>query len=136
MPSFHREIEIEASPDDVWRVLGDIGSVRSWVPGVTSVTVDGMARVCAYEDGHVQDERILDYSLGARSYRYEIDGSPLPVRDNTGTFAVEPLDGGARIVWESSFEPLDPAMADQLAAMWEPYLPLILGNLKRLIEGS
>ncbi len=136
MPSFHREIEIEASPDDVWRVLGDIGSVRSWVPGVTSVTVDGMARVCAYEDGHVQDERILDYSPETRSYRYEIEGSPLPVSDNTGTFSVEPVGDHARLVWESSFTPLQPEMEAQLAAMWEPYLPLILGNLKRLVEGA
>jgi hypothetical protein len=41
---------------------------------------------------------------------------------------------GSCVAWESSFEPVDPAMESQLAEMWEPYLPMVLANLKRLIE--
>jgi hypothetical protein len=37
-------------------------------------------------------------------------------------------------VWQSSFVALDPAMDAQLAQMWEPYLPLVLANLKNLVE--
>ena len=63
-----------------------------------------------------------------------LDGAPLPVRDNTGRFAVETADGGARVVWESSFVPLDPAGADEIARMWEPFLPQVLDNLKAVVE--
>ncbi len=134
MPSFRHAIDIDATPEQVWSVLGDIGSVDRWIPGVTSVTVDGMTRVCTFEDGHIQDERIFDYSPDSRSYRYLIEGAPLPVADNTGRFSIEANGRQSRVMWESSFEPLDPAMATQLAEMWEPYLPMTLANLKRVVE--
>jgi mxaD protein len=134
MPTFSESIEINATPDEVWAVLGDIASVDQWIPGVTAVTVDGMTRVCTFEDGHTQNEQILDYSPSARSYRYRIDGAPLPVRDNIGSFAVRSRNGGTVVVWQSSFQPLDPAMSGHLAQMWQPYLPTVLDNLKNLVE--
>ncbi|MCI0543125.1 MAG: SRPBCC family protein [Actinobacteria bacterium] len=136
MPSFLHTIDIDATPEQVWAVLGDIGAVDRWIPGVTSVAVDGMTRVCTFEDGHTQDERILEYSPDTRSYRYHIEGAPLPVTDNTGRFSIDANGGQSRVMWESSFEPLDPVMAAQLAEMWEPYLPMTLANLKRLVEES
>jgi prepilin-type processing-associated H-X9-DG protein len=135
MPSFRHTIDIAATPEQVWQVLGDVTSVDRWIPGVTAVSRTDTGRVCTFADGHVQDERILDYSPQTRSYRYVIDGAPLPARDNTGGFAVEDADGHTRVVWESSFVAIDPAMADQLAEMWEPFLPIVLSNLKRLVEG-
>jgi carbon monoxide dehydrogenase subunit G len=134
MPSFRHTVDIAATPDEVWAVLGDLTSVDRWIPGVTSVVRTDTGRMCTFTDGHVQTEQILDYSPPTRSYRYAIDGAPLPVRDNTGRFAVEDIDGGARVVWNSSFAPLDPATGDDLTRMWEPFLPLALDNLKNLVE--
>jgi uncharacterized protein YndB with AHSA1/START domain len=134
MPSFRHTIDIAATPEQVWRVLGDLTSVDRWIPGVTAVTRTDTGRVCTFDDGHVQDEQILDYSPQTYSFRYVIDGAPLPVRDNTGAFTVANADGQAQVIWESSFVALDPAMAAQLAEMWEPYLPMVLANLKRLVE--
>jgi uncharacterized protein YndB with AHSA1/START domain len=135
MPSFRHTIDIAATRDQVWQVLGDVTSVDRWIPGVTAVTRTEAGRVCMFADGHTQDERILDYSPQTYSYRYVIDGAPLPVTDNIGGFAVEEADGHARVVWESSFAPTDPAMADQLAQMCEPFLPIVVSNLKNLVEG-
>jgi carbon monoxide dehydrogenase subunit G len=135
MPSFQHTIDIAATPDDVWAVLGDLASVHHWIPGVTSVTVTETGRLCSFADGHVQTEQILDYSAATRSYRYVIEGAPLPVRDNTGRFSVEEADDGqARVVWDSSFVALDPDAADQLAQAWVPYLPVVLASLKKLVE--
>ena len=134
MPTFSERVEINATPDEVWAVLGDIASVDRWIPGVTEVTVDAMTRVCTFEDGHTQNEQILNYSPSARSYRYQIYGAPLPVTDNIGSFAVHRGDSSTVVVWESSFQPLDSATADQLAQIWQPFLPIVLGNLKNLIE--
>lgn len=136
MPSFRHTIDIAATPDQVWQVLGDVTSVGRWIPGVTAVARTDTGRVCTFADGHTQDEQILDYSPETRSYRYVIDdGAPLPVTDNIGGLAVQVADGRARVVWESSFAPTDPAMADELAAMWEQFLPVVLANLKNLVEG-
>jgi uncharacterized protein YndB with AHSA1/START domain len=135
MRSFRHTIDIAATPDQVWQVLGDVTSVDRWIPGVTAVARTDNGRVCTFADGHVQDEQILDYSPRTRSFRYVIAGAPLPVRDNTGGFAVQ--DGGshARVVWESSFVAIDPAMAEQVTQMWEQLLPTVLANLKHLVEG-
>jgi mxaD protein len=134
MLSFRHIVDIAATPDEVWAVLGDITSVDRWVPGVTSVTRTDTGRVCTFADGRTLDEQILDYSPTDRSYRYIIDGAPMPVRDNTGRFSVEASDGGARVVWDSSFVPLDPATGADIARAWEPFLPVVLDNLKNLVE--
>lgn len=136
MPAFAQSIDIDATHEQVWAVLGDLTSVDRWIPGVTAVARTERGRVCTFEDGHTQDERILDYDARARSYRYLIEGAPLPVRENTGSFAVQEHDGRARVVWHSSFTALDPAAEAELAGMWEPYLPVVLANLKKLVENG
>ena len=45
MPTFRYTIDIDATPDQVWGVLGDLASADRWIPGVTTVTVDGMTRL-------------------------------------------------------------------------------------------
>jgi uncharacterized protein YndB with AHSA1/START domain len=136
MPTFTHTVEVAADPATAWEVLGDLAAVGRWIPGITKVELDGMLRRCTFADGHTQDEKILDYSPATRSYRYTIDGG-LPVTDNHGRFAVEPSTtqrGGARIVWESSFVALDPAREDELSRTWAGMLPIMLGNLKTLVE--
>jgi carbon monoxide dehydrogenase subunit G len=135
MPSFSHSIEVAADPDSAWQVLGDLAGVDRWIPGVAKVELDGMTRRCTFADGHTQDERILDYDPATRSYRYTVQGG-LPVADNRGRLAVEPAGRGARIVWESSFDPLDPAAEPELSRMWQGMLPVVLGNLKTLIEAG
>jgi carbon monoxide dehydrogenase subunit G len=136
MPSFSHSIDIAASADQVWQILGDLTSVDRWIPGVTAVRRTDTGRVCTFEDGHTQEEQILDYSPENRSYRYVIDGAPLPVRENTGSFTVHDADGQARVVWESSFEAVDPSMSEELARVWQPYLPVVMATLKNLVETS
>jgi hypothetical protein len=122
-----------STPDTAWQVLGDLTTVDRWIPGITQVELDGMTRVCTFADGHTQHEAILDYTPATRSYRYTIDGG-LPVADNQGRFAVEPTTRGATIVWESSFRTLDPAAEAEVSRLWAGMLPVVLGNLKALIE--
>jgi carbon monoxide dehydrogenase subunit G len=133
MPTFTETIQVAADPDAAWRVLGDLATVDRWIPGITQVELDGMTRVCTFADGHTQHEAIRDYSPATRSYRYSIDGG-LPVADNHGRFVVQPAGKGARIVWESSFVALDPAAEAELSRQWAGMLPIVLGNLKTLIE--
>jgi carbon monoxide dehydrogenase subunit G len=133
MPTFTETINVAAAPDTAWQVLGDLGAVDRWIPGITKVELDGMRRVCTFADGHTQHEAILDYSPATRSYRYTIDGG-LPVADNHGRFVVQPAGSGARIVWESSFVVLDPAAEAEVSRLWAGMLPIVLGNLRTVIE--
>jgi carbon monoxide dehydrogenase subunit G len=34
MPSFRHTVDIAATPDEVWAVLGDLTAVDRWIPGV------------------------------------------------------------------------------------------------------
>jgi carbon monoxide dehydrogenase subunit G len=133
MPTFLQTIDVAADPDVAWRVLGDLAAVDRWIPGITKVEMNDMTRVCTFADGHTQHEAILDYSPATHSYCYTIDGG-LPVTNNRGRFAVEPTPRGARIVWESSFTALDPGAEAELSRLWAGMLPIVLGNLKSLIE--
>src|SRR5947209_10302786 len=132
MPTFRETVDVAVDPDAAWAVVGDLAGVDRWIPGVTGVRMYGFTRLCTFADGHTQTERISEYEPANRSFRYAIEGG-LPVRDNVGRISVEPAGDGARVVWEASFEALDPATADQLAAMWRGALPMVLGKLAALL---
>lgn len=136
MPKFHRAIKVDAPPNRAWSVLGDLAGVDRWIPGITSVKVQGTKRVCTFANGIVQHETISDYSDKSRSYNYEIEGSPLPVRNNRGRFAVQADKGGSVIVWDHEFELLDPTSEAQVTQMWEGATAQIAESLRRLIEGK
>jgi carbon monoxide dehydrogenase subunit G len=135
MPTYRETIEIDAEAEATWRVLGDLASVQHWVPGVVAVELTENGRACTFADGRVQHEEITDYSPEQHSFRYVIDGG-LPVRDNRGSFAVEPQGDRSLVVWESSFEPLDPGSEQELMQMWRGAVSLVLENLQRLVEKS
>jgi hypothetical protein len=84
-------------------------------------------------DGRTQHEAILDYTPATRPYRYTTDGG-LPVVDNQGRFAVEPTPRDATIAWESRFRALDPAAEAKVSRLRAGMVPVVLGNLKTLIE--
>jgi hypothetical protein len=44
------------------------------------------------------------------------------------------LSGFAKRCWESSFRALDPAAEAEVSRPWAGMLPVVLGNLKSLIE--
>ncbi|MEW5840083.1 SRPBCC family protein [Nitrososphaera sp.] len=141
MTEFRKEISVNATPDRAWEVLGDLSSVTRWIPGIVDVRVQGNERVCTFANGAVQHETISDYSGSARSYRYEITGSPLPVKNNRGRFSVEARGsdpGGpassSTIVWEHEFELLDAAQEKQIVQMWEGAAEQIAGLLRKLVE--
>lgn len=136
MPAFHRTLELPVPPDRAWEVVGDLGGVTRWIPGCTRAEVEGSARrVCTFADGHVQEERILDYSPERRAYRYEVV-SGVPMRNARGRFAVEPRGNGSAVVWDSEFEAPDAAAAAELERRWAGAIEAVLAALARAIEGA
>jgi carbon monoxide dehydrogenase subunit G len=135
MPQFHTTVTVSASPEKAWAALGNLAAVDQWIPGITEVKVEGQSvRVCTLANGAVQHETISDYSPETRSYRYHIEGSPLPVTNNRGRFAVEADSGETVIVCDSAFDVLDPAHEAQVSALWGGAIQGALESLKKLIE--
>jgi uncharacterized protein YndB with AHSA1/START domain len=135
MTSLRNTISIDASPERVWEVLGDLAATPEWLPGTVAAEVEGSTRVCTMADGSEVREEISDYSSERRTFRYRHLQVPLPVKDSSGTFSVEPAgEGGAVVALESEFEPLDPATEPDVRAMFDGALKQSLASLRRRVE--
>jgi len=135
MPHLTNTIEINASPDAVWAVLGDLAATRDWLPGTVDARVDGTTRVCVMAGGEEVHEQISDYSTRERAYRWRHLRVPLPVRHSNGRYTVTPsADGGATVTLETEFSPVDPAATAELTAMIDAAFQQSLHGLRRWIE--
>jgi uncharacterized protein YndB with AHSA1/START domain len=135
MPHLRKNVAIAAAPAAVWDVLGDLAATSEWIPGTVTARMEGATRICTTADGAVIRERITDYSPERRTYRYEHLEVPLPVRNSSGTFTVEPDEnGGAVVVLDASFEALDPAAEAQIEQMYGGALEQALASLRRRVE--
>ena len=135
MPAFHKATTVNASPERAWQVVGDL-EVMGRMAGASKVQVDGMTRVCTFANGAVLHEQITNYSAQERSYNYNIEGSPLPVRNNRGAFAIASEAGQTSIVWDAEFELIGASQTDTVSAMWHGAMDQVLQSIKPVIEAA
>ncbi len=135
MVELRNTVAIDATPDAVWEVLGDLAATTEWLPGTVAARMEGHIRTCTTADGFEIREEISDYSPARRSYRFTHLVVPVPVANSRGSFTVEADDGAAStVVLETSFEPLDAGQAEQVAQMMDGALQQALESLKRRVE--
>lgn len=135
MVQLRNTVNIDASPETVWEVLGDLAATTEWLPGTVAARMDGQIRTCTTADGFDIREEISDYSPEQRSYSFTHLAIPAPVRDSSGSFAVEPAGhGGSQVVLETSFEALDLAQEEGVGQMLDGFLQEALESLKRRVE--
>lgn len=134
MVRLRKTIEIDASPDATWAVLGDLAATTEWLPGTVAARMKGSTRICTTADGFDIREEITDYAPDQHSYRFRHLQLPLPVMNSTGSFRVEARDGGSLVVLENQFESLDSAQETEIAAMFGGALDQSLQALKRRVE--
>ncbi len=74
MASIHKDIPINARPDDVWAAVRDFGAVHTRLaPGfVTDARLDGDARIVTFANGMVARERLVDCDEARRRLVYAI----------------------------------------------------------------
>jgi carbon monoxide dehydrogenase subunit G len=136
MPTLRNEQRIDATPDDVWRVLGDLESTPQWIPGVVEASVTGDSRICRTADGGEIRERIHGYDAAAHTWSYEQSVVPLPITGSSGTLAVRPDGDGSRVEWEARFDVAESADEAQLVPMIDGYYRQTLEQLRRRVEGE
>lgn len=135
MPKIDNEIVIDRRPEEVWAILGDLGAVTRWVPGVADARMEGMRRICTLEDGGEIHEEIADFSDVERRYVYEQTVHPLGFKRSVGALAVEPhANGGSRVLWNAELEFADPAQETQFLGMLEQGYADALLRLKEAVE--
>jgi hypothetical protein len=74
MASIHRDIAIDAHPDDVWAAVRDFGAVhRRLAPGfVLDARLEGDARIVTFANGNVVHERLVDCDDDRRRLAYAV----------------------------------------------------------------
>jgi carbon monoxide dehydrogenase subunit G len=74
MASIHKEIIIDARPDDVWDALRDFGALHTrLVPGfVLDTKLDGDARIVTFSNGTVARELFVDCDDARRRLVYAV----------------------------------------------------------------
>jgi hypothetical protein len=100
---------LNASVDQVWKIVGQFNGLPQWHPMIVKSTLDdgGKRRTLSLPDGSkiVEDLRAADD--GSHTMTYAIVDSPLPVTDYVSTIRVFPAqDGvGCTVEWSSTFDP-------------------------------
>jgi hypothetical protein len=74
MASIHKDILIDAAPDQVWAAVRDFGAVHTRLaPGfVTDARLDGDARIVTFANGNVAREQLVDCDEARRRLVYAI----------------------------------------------------------------
>jgi hypothetical protein len=135
MIELHKTIAVDATPQSAWNVLGDLAATTEWLPGTVAARMEGTTRICTTADGAEIREEISDYAPDERRYSYRHLEIPLPMQRSSGTFSVEPGEGGgARVVLDCRFEALDAAQEGEIGRMYEGALEQALQSLKRRVE--
>lgn len=132
--------EIQASADEVWKLMSDFGNT-SWVPGVSRSELVGQG-VGAYRLVYAGNAPPLKETLEAidaksRTLSYSIGaGNPLPVASYRATVKIVDLGGNkSRLDWSSSFIVTGPDVDAALASV-EGLYSVCFDNIKARLEGT
>ena len=116
MATTNVSIEIPASVDQVWQLMGGFDSLPDWLPFIpkSMVSEGGRVRTLTTSDGGTVIERLEAFDNRQRSYSYSIIQAPFPVVDYLSTIAVVATADSniTRVEWSGSFTPVNVSDAD------------------------
>ena len=103
MGSFATSVRIDASQEQVWAVLSDLGSIYKWNPGIAhshttsdEARGDNAMRQCDLPDGGFLRERAFNWSEG-EGFTIEVYETSLPLKESFVDFRTAP-EGEATVV--------------------------------------
>ena len=107
MASTSASIEIAATADRVWQLIGGFNSLPDWLPYISGseLSEGGRVRNLKTPEGELIVERLESFSQQDRSYSYSILQAPFPATDCLSTLLVREIAGGqaSLVVWSGSF---------------------------------
>jgi uncharacterized protein YndB with AHSA1/START domain len=129
MASIRVHTRIAASPDDVWKVIADVGNIADWFPPVTKSELTGDAvRVVELGPETVLEEKIVTLDGDLRRLQYSItSGLPEGTR-HLATIDVLDDAGGTLVVYGTDVTP------DELGEMIQGALQSGVEGLKSYVE--
>ncbi|PTR23159.1 SRPBCC family protein [Pseudomonas sp. GV085] len=101
-------IDIPASAEQDWQLIGGFNSLPDWLPFIprSELSEGGRVRSLQTADGAVVIERLQAFDNAGQTYSYSILQAPFPATDYLATIKVQAQGEGARVTWSGRFEPV------------------------------
>ncbi|ABA75259.1 SRPBCC family protein [Pseudomonas fluorescens] len=98
-------IDIPASAEQVWQLIGGFNSLPDWLPFIpnSELSEGGRVRTLQTADGGVVVERLETFDNAGKTYSYSILQAPFPATDYLATIRVEAQGQGAKVTWSGRF---------------------------------
>ena len=131
--------DLNASADQVWKMIGGFNTLPDWHPAVEKSELNeaGETRTLSIAGGATIVEKLESVDDGARTYTYSIVDSPLPVSNYKATITVSGEGDGSTLEWSSEFDTVSGMGAseqDAMAAVQGIY-QAGFDNLKKMFGG-
>ena len=130
MATIHREMVIDARPEDVWDAVRDVGEIhKRLVPGfVTDVKMEEGARIVTFGNGMVARELIVD--LDDKTQRLAWSAVGTQMTHHNASMQIFAEGDGTRAVWIADLLPN--ALAPTITGMIEH----ALAAMKKTLESQ
>ena len=144
MIHYERTLDIDATPEALWAVIGRFMHIDEFAPLVKSVDAltdgeDGIGskRRCNFDDGSSVVEEVTQWEANRRYRVCLSDMTTMPLEEAHAEVSVEPLDSGqSRVTWDMDyrvkFGPIGWLMGKTMMKMMMG--KIIDGNLKGLAD--
>ena len=126
-------IDIPATTDQVWQLIGGFNSLPDWLPFIpkSELSEGGRVRSLQTADGAVVVERLEAFDNAGKTYSYSILQAPFPATDYLATIRVEAQGQGARVTWSGRFTPVgvsNKEVEDLFAGIYQGGLEALRAN--------
>lgn len=144
-------VQIQAPAGKVWDAAKNFDQLNTWLPPVAKDEIVegqnntvGAVRLLTLKDGGTVKEKLLAYTPSARTFRYQIVESVLPVSHYTSVFTVKSAGHGkSTVTWSGRFKRKnegaspgdnenDKAATDTITGVYQAGL----STLKKTLEGQ
>ena len=144
----HEEVTINAPAAKVWAKISNFNDLGAWHPAVKTTEIIkgknnkvGAQRLLTLQDGGTIKEKLLGYNAKAKTFKYSIVESVLPVTSYVSSVTVKSLGKDQSVVvWKGTFKRKDtsatPAEGQDDATAEKVITSVYRGGLDNLKEIS
>ncbi|KAL8259555.1 hypothetical protein R6Q59_027508 [Mikania micrantha] len=122
-------------PDQLWPLLEDFCAIHKWVPALDSEKCHhiegaygeaGLVRWC--------NEKLLSMDPVNRTLSYAVTENNLGFKSYVGNMKVVDIEGGCKIEWWFTSDPMEEIRLEDLKAFMESSLKIVAEGMKKELE--
>ena len=129
--------DLNASADEVWKLIGGFNALPDWHPAVekSELEQEGQQRRLSLAGGGTIVERLEKVDDNSRTYTYSITDSPLPLMNYVATITVSGEGDNCTVDWSGEFTAAGAPEGDAMEAVRGIY-QAGFDNLQKMFGGK